>query len=112
MTPHGAMIAGTAFGKMPFVLDRISLEAVGVEDAARAMILAADRGRVGERYLISERMISNRGRGAASPPMRSAYRCRERTVPVPVLYAMGALGSVKARLRGSDEQLTPRSRSG
>ena len=33
-------------------------------------------------------------------------------VPVPVLYAMGALGSVKARLRGSDERLTPRSRSG
>ena len=60
MTPHGALIAGTAFGKLPFVFDKISLEAVGVEDAARALILAADRGRVGERYLISERMISNR----------------------------------------------------
>ena len=29
-----------------------------VDDAARAMILAAERGRIGERYLISERMIA------------------------------------------------------
>ena len=58
-TPHGAIIAGAAFGKLPFVMGGIELEAVGVEDAARAMILAAERGRVGERYLISEKMISN-----------------------------------------------------
>ena len=56
-TPHGAIVAGAAFGKLPFVMDGIELEAVGVEDAARAMILAADRGRIGERYLISEKMI-------------------------------------------------------
>ncbi len=58
-TPHGAIIAGAAFGKLPFVMSGIELEAVGVDDAARALILAADRGRVGERYLISEKMISN-----------------------------------------------------
>ena len=58
-TPHGAIIAGTAFGKLPFVMDKIELEAVGVDDAARAMILAAEKGRVGERYLISEKMITN-----------------------------------------------------
>ena len=58
-TPHGAIIAGAAFGKMPFVMKGIELEAVGVDDAARAMILAAEKGRVGERYLISEKMISN-----------------------------------------------------
>ena len=105
MTPHGALIAGTVFGKMPFVLDKISLEAVGVEDAARALILAAEHGRVGERYLISERMITNREvvelaarEAGVAPPRRS--------VPVPVLYAMAAFGSVRARLRGTDEQLT------
>lgn len=105
MTPHGALIAGTVFGKMPFVLDGISLEAVGVADAARAMILAAERGTVGERYLISERMISNREvvRIAAdevgvAPPKRS--------VPVPLLYGMGALGTLKARFKGTDERLT------
>lgn len=33
MTPHGATIAGAAFGKLPFVLDKIAVEAVGVDDA-------------------------------------------------------------------------------
>ncbi|MDT5071335.1 MAG: hypothetical protein QOH82_655, partial [Mycobacterium sp.] len=58
-TPHGAIIAGAAFGKLPFVMKGIELEAVGIDDAARALILAAAKGRVGERYLISEKMISN-----------------------------------------------------
>ena len=56
-TPHGAFIAGAVFGKLPFVMNGIQLEVVGVDDAARAMILAAEHGRIGERYLISERMI-------------------------------------------------------
>jgi dihydroflavonol-4-reductase len=105
MTPHGALIAGTVFEKMPFVLDGISLEAVGVEDAARAMILGAQRGTIGERYLISERMISNREvvRIAADEVGVSAPK---RSVPVPVLYAMGAFGTAKARVKGTDERLT------
>lgn len=60
-TPHGAFIAGAVFGKLPFTMEGIQLEVVGVTDAAKAMVLAADRGRVGERYLISERMIAKRG---------------------------------------------------
>jgi dihydroflavonol-4-reductase len=104
-TPHGAIIAGAAFGKLPFVLGSIELEAVGVDDAAAAMILAADRGRVGERYLISEKMISNAevvriAADAAGVPVPT------RTIPLPVTYAMGALGTAKARLRGKDERLT------
>ncbi len=104
-TPHGAIIAGAAFGKLPFVMSGIELEAVGVDDAARALILAAERGRVGERYLISEKMISNAevARIAAeaagvAPPTRA--------IPLPVSYAMAALGSLKARLRGTDERLS------
>lgn len=103
-TPHGAIIAGAAFGKLPFILDRIELEAVGVDDAARAMILAAEHGRVGERYLVSERMISNaevvriaaEAVGVAPP---------SRTIPLPLTYAMAALGTAKGRLQGSDERL-------
>lgn len=104
-TPHGAIIAGAAFGKLPFVLDRIELEAVGVDDAARAMILAADHGRVGERYLVSEKMISNAevvriAAEAAGVPVPTTR------LPLPVTYALAALGTAKARLRGSDERLT------
>jgi dihydroflavonol-4-reductase len=104
-TPHGAIIAGTAFGKLPFVMDGIELEAVGVDDAARAMILAAELGRVGERYLISEKMISNAevvriAAEAAGVPAPT------KSIPLPMSYALAALGSVKAKLRGTDEQLS------
>ena len=103
-TPHGAIIAGAAFGKLPFVLGGIELEAVGVDDAAAAMILAAEHGRIGERYLISEKMISNAevvriAAEAAGVPAPT------RTIPPPMAYAMAALGSAKARLRGTDERL-------
>ena len=103
-TPHGAIIAGAAFGKLPFVLDRIELEAVGVDDAAAALILAAEHGRVGERYLISEKLISNAevvriAAEAAGVPAPS------RRIPLPVTYAMAAIGTAKAKLRGTDERL-------
>ncbi|HTX97133.1 MAG TPA: NAD-dependent epimerase/dehydratase family protein [Mycobacterium sp.] len=104
-TPHGAFIAGAVFGKLPFLMDGIQLEVVGVDDAARAMILAAERGRIGERYLISERMIalSEVVRIAADeagvPPPR-------RSISLPVLYGLGALGSVRARLTGKDAELS------
>ena len=104
-TPHGAIIAGAAFGKLPFVMSGIELEAVGVDDAARAMILAAEHGRVGERYLISEKMISNAevvriaAEAAGTPPPT-------KSIPLPVSYALAIAGSVKAKLRGTDEQLS------
>jgi dihydroflavonol-4-reductase len=104
-TPHGAIIAGAAFGKLPFVMGGIQLEAVGIDDAARALLLAAEKGRVGERYLISAKMISNAdvvriaadAAGVAAPT---------KTIPLPLSYAMAALGSAKARLTGTDERLS------
>jgi dihydroflavonol-4-reductase len=104
-TPHGAIIAGAAFGKLPFVMRRIELEAVGVDDAARAMILAAEHGRVGERYLISEKMIGNAevvriAAEAAGVPAPT------KLIPLPVSYALAAAGSIKAKLRGTDERLS------
>jgi dihydroflavonol-4-reductase len=104
-TPHGAIIAGAAFGKLPFVMSGISLEAVGVEDAARAMILAAEHGRTGERYLISEKMIGN-GDVARIAAEEAGVAPPRRSIPLPATYALGALGSLKARLRGTDERLT------
>ncbi|OBI20559.1 NAD-dependent dehydratase [Mycobacterium sp. E2462] len=104
-TPHGAFIAGAVFGKLPVVMNGIALEVVGVDDAARAMILAAERGRVGERYLISERMMPLKevvriaADEAGVPPPR-------RSISVPVLYALGALGSLRARLSGKDAELS------
>ncbi|MGE2814919.1 NAD-dependent epimerase/dehydratase family protein [Mycobacterium heidelbergense] len=106
-TPHGAFIAGAVFGKLPFLMNGIQLEVVGVDDAARAMILAAERGRVGERYLVSERMfaLNDVVRIAADeagvPPQRA--------ISVPVLYALAAMGTLRARLTGKDSELSLRS---
>ncbi|MFZ0835615.1 MAG: NAD-dependent epimerase/dehydratase family protein [Mycobacterium sp.] len=58
-TPHGSLIALVATGRFPFYFD-YSAEVVGIEDAARAMVLAADHGRIGGRYAISDRYLSNR----------------------------------------------------
>jgi dihydroflavonol-4-reductase len=104
-TPHGAIIAGAAFGKLPFVMSGIELEAVGIDDAARALILAAGKGRIGERYLVSEKMISNADlvRIAAEA---AGVPAPTRTVALPVSYAMAAVGSLKARLTGTDERLS------
>lgn len=104
-TPHGAVIAAAAFGKLPFILGGIELEAVGVDDAARAMILAAEHGRVGERYLVSSSMIGNAevvrlAADAVGVPPPSLV------IPLPVTWALAALGTAKARLGGSDERLT------
>ena len=104
-TPHGAIIAGAAFGKLPFVMGGIELEAVGIDDAAQALLLAAEKGRVGERYLISEKMISNAevvriAAEAAGVPAPT------KTMPLPLAYAMAALGSLKARFTGTDQRLS------
>jgi dihydroflavonol-4-reductase len=104
-TPHGAFIAGAVFGKLPFLMNGIQLEVVGVDDAARALLLAAERGRNGERYLISERMIPLKevvkiaADEAGVPPPR-------RSISVPALYGLGALGSLRARLTGKDAELS------
>jgi dihydroflavonol-4-reductase len=83
----------------------IELEAVGVDDAARAMILAAERGRVGERYLISEKMISN-AQVVRIAAEAAGVPAPTKSIPLPVAYALAAAGSIKAKLRGTDEQLS------
>jgi dihydroflavonol-4-reductase len=104
-TPHGEIIAGAAFGKLPFVMSGIELEAVGVNDAARALIKAAASGRVGERYLISDKMISNAevvriAAEAAGVPAPA------KSIPLPLIYLLATMGTVKGKLKGTDEKLS------
>ena len=107
-TPHGAFIAGAVFGKLPFVMNGIQLEVVGVDDAARALLLAAERGRPGERYLISERMIPLKEVVTIAAD-EAGVPAPRRSISVPVLYGMGALGSLRARLTGKDAELSMQS---
>ncbi|MDX1871520.1 NAD-dependent epimerase/dehydratase family protein [Mycolicibacterium sp. 120266] len=104
-TPHGEIIAGAAFGKLPFVMSGIELEAVGVNDAARALIKAAALGRVGERYLISDKMISN-AEVARIAAEAAGVPAPAKSIPLPLTYLLAAIGTLKGKLKGTDEKLS------
>lgn len=55
-TPHGDLLKLTVEGKMPFYWET-KMSIVGIKDAAQAMLLAEQHGKVGERYIIADRMI-------------------------------------------------------
>jgi dihydroflavonol-4-reductase len=107
-TPHGNQLRLAAAGKLPFYVKDWAGEAVGVEDAAAALLLAAEKGRNGERYIISERFISVRelyetaAEAAGVPAPRFG-------VPLWAMYAMGYGGDVLRTLFRRDFQLTSRS---
>ncbi len=99
-TPHGSLIARVATGRFPFYFG-FSAEVVGIEDAARAMLLAAERGRNGERYIVTDRYMSNGEvhRVAASAVGRKPPRIK---LPLPLLMAAARINDVAARLLRRD----------
>jgi dihydroflavonol-4-reductase len=104
-TPHGSLVAAAAKGKMLAYVKDMSMEVVGIEDAARAMLLAAEKGRVGERYIISERFISARelygtaADAAGTRPPRVG-------IPLKVMYALGLAGDIAATVLRRDMLLS------
>lgn len=105
-TPHGGLVAAAVRGKMPFYVDGAAAEVVGIDDAADAMILAGERGRPGERYIVSERFMSAReifesacGAVGVDPPRRA--------IPIRLLAAAGAVNERITRVRRRDTRLSP-----
>jgi dihydroflavonol-4-reductase len=99
-TPHGSIIAAVAAGRFPVYFD-YSAEVVGIDDAARAMLAAADRGRTGERYIISDRYLSVREINgiAAQAVGRKPPRIG---IPLPVLKAAARVNDIAARILDRD----------
>jgi dihydroflavonol-4-reductase len=107
-TPHGKQLALAAAGRLPFYVKGWSGEVVGIEDAAAAMLLAAEKGRNGERYIISERYISVRELYEAAAAAAGVNPPRI-GVPLWAMYAMGYAGDVVRTVFRRDFQLTSRS---
>jgi dihydroflavonol-4-reductase len=104
-TSHGSLVSMAAAGKMPVYVKDMSMEVVGIEDAAHALILAADRGGVGERYIISERFITARELYETAADAAGARRPRF-GIPLKVMYALGFGGDVAATVLRRDMLLS------
>lgn len=104
-TPHGAFVAGAALGRLPFTIRGCRAESVGIDDAAHALLLAATRGEIGERYIVAERSIDIGE--IVSIAAAIAHRQPPRLVlNRAALYAFGAVGSARAALPRKPVQLT------
>ena len=103
-TPHGNLIKQVALGRAPVYLNAAS-EVVNVKDAARALILAAQKGRPGSRYIISDRFMSNQelfSKAAAYAGRRPPwFAC-----PTPLVSALVFLVESLMRLLRKDSVLT------
>ena len=99
-TPHGSLISLVANGRFPFYLG-YSAEVVGIEDAARAMLLAAEHGRNGERYIISDRYMSIRELHSIAATAVGRHPPRI-GIPISVLRAGARVNGLLARLLRRD----------
>jgi dihydroflavonol-4-reductase len=104
-TPHGKIVRAAAQGKMPAYVQGASMELVAIEDVARAFLLAAERGRPGERYIISDQMVSIEDilRTAAAATGASPPRIG---IPLAVMRAIGRAGDAAAAITRRDMELT------
>jgi dihydroflavonol-4-reductase len=107
-TPHGQLVAMASRGKMPVYVKDAALEVVGIEDAARAFLLAEERGVPGERYVISE----------GYQPFRQLFEiCADEGgvkaprfgLPLWVMKVLGVLGGAASTILRKDSVITPTS---
>ncbi|WP_414688360.1 NAD-dependent epimerase/dehydratase family protein [Mycobacterium sp.] len=103
--PHqGLMVKMAAFGKMPVYIRGVATEVVGIEDVAEAFLLAGERGRIGERYIISETYMSMREMLETAATAVGAKPPRV-GVPLVAVRAAGYAASLAGRLLRRDLQI-------
>ena len=86
-TPTGKMVADVAGGRARAYLARSALNIVAVEDVARGHLLACERGRTGQRYLLGGENLSMKDTFAA---IADAAGRRPPRLAVPWFAAYGA----------------------
>lgn len=99
-TPTGKIVVDFLSGRMPSYVDT-GLNVVHVADVAAGHLAAAERGRVGERYILGCENLSLKElldtlaelTGVAAPRFKTPYA---------VAFAFGALDTARARLLGGE----------
>jgi len=98
---QGMFVKLAAQGKLPFYVRGVGAEVVGIDDAADGLLLAAQRGRVGQRYIISERYMTQRelvtiaARAVGARPPRLG-------LPMAAMYAFARLSDAARTLLRKD----------
>ena len=102
-TPTGRIIVDFLNGRMPAYVDT-GLNLVAAEDCAAGHLLAAERGRVGERYILGSRNMTLKEilGSLASITGRPAPRVR---LPHAVALAAGYADELFSRLTGREPQI-------
>ena len=102
-TPTGKIIVDFLNGRMPGYVDT-GLNFVPVEDCARGHLLAAERGRVGERYILGGRNLTLKQMLdiLSSASGRPAPRWK---IPYALAYAAACVDSGVSRLLGREPQI-------
>jgi dihydroflavonol-4-reductase len=102
-TPTGKIIVDFLNGRMPGYVDT-GLNFVPVEDCARGHLLAAERGRVGERYILGGVNLSLKQMLdiLAAISGRSAPRWK---LPHVLAYAIGYVDTAVARMTGREPRI-------
>ena len=99
-TPTGRLILEAAKGHMPGYVDT-GLNVVHVDDVAAGELLAAEKGRIGERYILGGENMS-----LAEILAHVAHAVGRRPprlkVPYPVAFSAAAFGSAIARVTGRE----------
>jgi len=110
---QGMFVKMAAQGKMPFYVRGVGSEVVGIDDVADALLLAAEKGRIGERYIISERYMSQRELVTIAAEAVGARPPRI-GIPMAVMYGLGwvndALGAL-LRKRSEERRVGKECRS-
>jgi dihydroflavonol-4-reductase len=103
-TPTGRVIVQAARGKIPAFVDT-GLNLVGVDDVARGHILALNRGRIGERYILGgeNRTLKELLEAVARRVGRPAPKLR---LPRAPLYPIALIAESIAHLTGREPLIT------
>jgi len=103
-TPTGRIIVEAANGKMPAYLDS-GLNLVHVDDVAAGHLLALDKGRIGERYILGGQDVRLADMLAAIAGIMNR-RPPKISLPRSPLFPLAYLNEALARITGKDPFLT------
>jgi len=102
-TPHGRLLKDHLHGRFPICWN-LAQSMVDINDAAEAMILAEQKGRIGERYIIATRFMTIKEvfEIGARHTGRNHLRI---DLPMPVMYVLSWLIQQSCRLIGRESRV-------